>query len=262
MGGSSSKSRSQVFNDTVNNVIVKNIMDCSSNVTLQQQINITGSGNVVSGVTMNQAIKLSSTCFQDAKVMADLQNQVTDAIKQAAKEQDVALTNALAKSSSDTDTLIHNSVVNNINPQNITKIINSSNEIQGINITGDYNLVSNFTASQTADVVSSNTQKVIDQMDVVNQIKDYIDQQASTTVNNPISQIIDSAGKAISSIWDSMTAPVKWILIVVIVAVVGYIISLFMGPTDNAEQQQQLVAAYMAAQSTTPESQPKETEGQ
>ncbi|CAM6002868.1 unnamed protein product, partial [Sphagnum balticum] len=69
------------------------------------------------------------------------------------KDNDVALLNIAGKSSSNTDTSVEDDVQNNINVQNVQKIINDTNVAQGININGNNNLIQGLTQDQSMQIL-------------------------------------------------------------------------------------------------------------
>jgi hypothetical protein len=177
--------------------------------------------------------KLTLSCDQTSQALVDMQNQVAQAIKQAATAQNEALLGALQSSNSDVDSTIRNDVQNHLNLKNINELITNTNAAQGIDIHGNNNIVRNFTESDVQDILSSNSQKILQQMKTVNAITQQLDQKSDSTVTNPISEIIASIGQAIADVWNAMTGPLKWILIIIAVVLVAY---LFSGYGSGAEE--------------------------
>ncbi len=233
MGGSHSSTKSDIFLSTVNDAFVKNVNRCTSSTTVSQQLKIDGDGNIVDGGSMVSVQKLTLSCDQNSQALVDMQNQVAQAIKQAATAQNEALLGALQSSNSDVDSTIRNDVQNHLNLKNINELITNTNAAQGIDIRGNNNIVRNFTQSDVQDILSSNSQKILQQMKTVNAITQQLDQKSDSTVTNPISEIIASIGQAIADVWNAMTGPLKWILIVIAVVLVAY---LFSGYGSGAEE--------------------------
>lgn len=225
MGNSSSSStKSSVFMEAITKAFMKNITKCMTSITLVQTLDIIGDGNNVSDSGQVQVQQYSVSCDQNTQAMADFQNKMADAIQQEAKNQDVAVLNAFGNSSSQVSTNIHNSVKNVLTLENVQAIFNEVNQKQGINIRGNNNIIRNFTQEQSLKMVATSAQKVLAQISAVANIVSQLDQKSSNTVENPVSQIIDSVGDAFSKIWDSMWAPLKWFLIIFVVGIVAYMI--------------------------------------
>lgn len=220
MGGSSSKSSSEIVSRTSVDAIARSIMNCSSNSSFTQTLDISGSGNTIQGGKQVQAIKLSAQCAQDSQQIADLQQSVSNALKQVSESQSVSLLGALGKSRSEVNSRIENDVRQSITQEAITNIINNSNAEQTIRISGDNNTVVNFTQEQTLEIVFSNTQKVLNRMTSVQALANAVDQQSTATQTNPISDILDSIG----GILGGLTLPI------IIAMIVGGAVLIFAGP--------------------------------
>jgi hypothetical protein len=236
MGDTISKSSSEVYMDTLTQAFMKNMNNCTSSATMNEEISIHGDGNVISDVSQASVQKFTVTCSQDSQAMANFQTNMSSAIKQAAKDQNVALLNVLGSTDAEVDSKIHESVKNVINLQNIQNIVNMTNQQQGINVYGNNNVVRNISQQESLQMLASNSQKVLEQISAVAQIKAHLDQKASSVVENPISQIIDSVGNALAEVWNAFTGPIKWILIVIMVVAVAYFLSYFFTPAEKTTE--------------------------
>lgn len=221
MGGGQSKSKSEVFTDAVTKAVARNIMKCKYDTVMRQGIDVEGNYNIVDGVKMVQAFKIDATCFQDTKAILDLQNKIAEEIKQQAKTQSVAVLDILGKSSSEVDSTIKNSVKNSITMENVTKIITKTNMDQGINVKGDHNIVRNVDMSQLGRLIQRNSQTVVENISVINDITDQLDQEAQTTIKNPL----DAIANAISAAFSGLLQPL--IIVAVIIAAVALIYRMF-----------------------------------
>lgn len=221
MGGGQSKSKSEIFTEAVTKAVARNVMQCKYDTVMRQGIDIEGNYNIVDGVKMVQAYKIDSTCFQDTKAILDLQNKIAEEIKQQAKTQSVAVLDIFSKSSSEVDSIIKNSVKNSITMENVTKIITKTNMDQGINVKGDHNIVRNVDMSQLSRLIQRNSQTVVENISVVNDITDQLDQEAQTVIKNPLDAIADAIKAAFSGLLQPL------IIVAVIIAAVALIYRMF-----------------------------------
>jgi len=211
MGGSSSKATTNVKTKLAVDLVAQNIMNCTSNSVVKQRFVIVGDYNIVKNVKQVQNIKLSVKCAQNNKNIADLQQSVANAIKQAAHSQSVSVLGALGKSSADVDLTIDNEVKQTINQQNIINIINKSNAEQEFIIRGDNNIVDNFSQEQTMSIVYKNVQQVINQMKSVQVIENAASQKSKSKQTNFISDIISSVFSGLQGL------VLLWVILIVAV---------------------------------------------
>lgn len=216
-GGSSSTAKTNIATSSVVDAVARNIMNCGSNSVITQTFAITGDYNVVKDTKQVQNIKLSSDCSQDSKNIADLQQAVSNAIKQSAEAQNVSVLGALGSADSDTNTVISNDVRQHITQENIQNIVNNSNAKQEIIISGNHNIVDNFSQEQTYEIVYQNAQQVVNQMKTVQTIENAVDQESKATQTNPVSDIIDSVFGGLQGFG------ILWVIVAVAVIV-------FLGP--------------------------------
>jgi len=224
-GGSKAKNTTNVKTKSIVEAIAKNIMECKSNVLVKQSFIVSGNYNIIKNSKQVQYVKLSTSCGQNAQNIANIQQSVTNAIKQTAKSQSVSLIGVLGKSNSEVDANIENEVRQKINQETITNIINNSNATQELIISGDNNIIDNFNQSQTFDIIYDNTQKVVNKLSSVQAIDNSSNQSSEATQANPVSQIIDSVGSVITGAYG--------IIAIVIIAIIFGIVFLFRGFNDD-----------------------------
>jgi len=228
MGGSSSKTNTNIKTSLAVSLVARNIMNCSSNSSIKQTFRIEGSYNVVKNVKQVQNLKLSAECAQDNKNIADLQQSVGNAIKQAAESQSVSVLGALGSSDAETNLTIENDVKQHITQENIVNIVNSSNAEQEFIIKGNHNIVDNFSQEQTMDIVYRNSQKVINQMKSVQAIENAADQKGKATQTNFISDIIGSIFGGLQGMM------LIWVILIIAIAFMfgPQLISIIFGSED------------------------------
>lgn len=219
-GGSSTQNTSNVRTRLAVEAVARNIMNCQSNTTVVQRFVISGSYNVVQGVRQVQNIKLSTRCAQDAQNIADLQQSVSSALKQAAESQSVSVLGALGSSSSEINSTIDNEVSQTVTQENIQNIINNSNAQQDAYITGNHNIVKDFSQEQTFGIVYDNSQKLLNSMKSVQVIENATATQATATQTNFVSDILDSVFSGLQGM--------GWIWVVILA--IGAYVAVQFGP--------------------------------
>jgi hypothetical protein len=179
---------------------------------------------------MVQTLRLSSSCAQDDKNVATIQQTVENAIKQQAEAQNVALLGAASSSNSVTATQIHNEVKAAITRETIQNIVNNFNAMQEIWLDGNSNIVEDITMEQSMEVLYDQSMAALSQMSVMQSLKNTAEQVSVAKQTNPISEIISAIGSIISymgTVWG--------IIIIVIVIVGGYLAySFFTGGSGGA----------------------------
>ena len=206
-GGSSSKSKTDIFSELVNKAFVKTLQSCQTSVNQVQEIVIHGSNNTVSNVQMKQQFSGMMKCVQDNQFIADFQAKLANDIKSAAASQSVSVLGALGNSNSEIDTRLRQSVQNIVDTTNMTKLVTTMASTQRIQIgsegavnSSDNNVVENITLEQFNEMLSSNSQKIINQISAVNDLKAQIDQESKATQTNFIKGILDGVANIVGEI--------------------------------------------------------------
>jgi len=222
MGGSSSKSKTDIFMETVNSSFVQSIQSCSMNSDVEQIISIKGDGNVLSNVEMNQVYTSLLTCMQDVNMVAKMQTDMENAIKSAAESQSVALLGVLGSSSSDVDTKIHNSVKNAVNVSTLTQLVNNIKAAQTIYVQGSGNTLLNINMKQVNSNIASSSQQVVANIDVLNTLKNTITQSSTAKQQDPIANLLNGLANLVSG-------PIMWFAVILIGGLVVLVIFLNTG---------------------------------
>jgi hypothetical protein len=208
MGGATSKSNTNVKTKLVVEAVSKNIMKCSSNAGMKQRTIISGDYNVIDGFKQVFTVTLSGECKQDAQSEAELQQSVANAIKAAAEATGVTMTGVLGKSSSEVNVSIDNEVRQTITQENILDIVNKVNLEQELVVSGNRNIIKNFSQLLTADLVYRNSQKLVNQLKSVQTIENDATTQSTATQKSVIAGVIDSVGGVVDGIFDGMNTTV------------------------------------------------------
>lgn len=190
--GTSSFSKYSSFNQDVTNILVQNIQRCGTQVSQSQTIDVSGSYNVLSNITMKQAIQFQVNCPQIANNLADIQNQIVARIQQQADATGQII--ALSSTSSSSESSLTNQVQKNINMASINEIMTTVNMQQGIDVSGSHNIIEDVTMDQTSGMIAEASQKVLSQIDAFSQLDSQGDQSSKAETKNPLSFLTDWLG--------------------------------------------------------------------
>jgi hypothetical protein len=219
MGGSSSKTSTDIYTQQIVEAFSKTLQNCEGNTIINQQVTIRGNYNVVKKVRLVQGMKLSTSCAMNEQNVAATQQSVESAIKQQAEAQSIALIGALGNADSTNETTIRNEVRTAITRESIQNIVNNFNAAQEFLLDGNNNIVEDVTMEQSMEILHENIMGVLSQMSSVQDIKNKAEQVATSKQTNPVSEIIDSVGSIVENIG------MMWMIVIVVaIAVGGYVL--------------------------------------
>jgi len=223
MGNSGSSSRSSTKIDTrlAVNSLASQVMNCTSSTLVSQSFRLIGNYNNAV-VRQVQAVQFSNDCSISAENMTTLQNDIANALQQAAKAQSASLLSVLGGSTSDAISDIRSDVSQNITQSTVQNIVNNSATQQEIFISGNSNIV-RVDQSQTLSIVQNNAQQVINKLSSVTRINNALAQTSTAVSSNPVSDILNSIFSGLTDL-SSVYAVVFVIVAVVAMAVGGYIV--------------------------------------
>jgi hypothetical protein len=207
--GPQSKANTKVLTDQINDLILTSMQSCGTNVDLEQSLNVSGQGNVVSNLYMEQIFTSILTCVNKTDWMSKLQNDISTNIKQSSETKSVALLGILGASNSDVNLNIDNSVKNAINLKTMTSMINNIRQKQSVNVSGVGNVVRYASLKQVQSNISSSVQEIVASIDVLNKITNTGDQKSKATQDDPIKDFFDGVANV-------LTGPLKWITIMIV----------------------------------------------
>ena len=199
-GGSSSSSTTEINTSTATKILSEAIMSCRGNTTVSQNVDISGDGNVLDGVSFVQATKISSDCSQDMKRDSNLQQQVATDLQQKIEAQGSGIMSMLGGSSADVNSKINTDVSTLFSDSTLTEIINGVNAAQGLSVSGNNNIIRNYTQKQTTDLLSKGLQKALNNLSTVQSANMAMAQEAIAITTNPVSEIIDSTFSGLAGI--------------------------------------------------------------
>ena len=218
---------------SVTNAMSQAIMNCSGNTMTEQKFILSGSYNTINNFKMVQAMSLSATCANSAENLASVQSAVTAAVTAAANAQAVAGIGSLTKSNSRTNVNIRNDVTQNITSQTLTNVINTVNAVQTAVISGDNNIVSNFSEEQTLTIVQNACQSVISKMDSVQEIASSAAADSKSTQTDPIASFFTGISGVIGAGFSGATG-MMWVYALVFIAIIvaGVALVYIIGPQN------------------------------
>jgi hypothetical protein len=246
MGGSTSSSASSTLDTSVAvTALASAVMNCTSNVSAGQSLNISGNNISVLDSSQTQTVTFNTSCTQTADNIANLQQTVANALIQSTNTQTQAVLSSLsAASSSDINSYIKNDVKQNITQQTIQNIVSNLASEQNMNLTGNNIVIKNFTQSQAMTAVITNCQTAINNLQSVQAINNAIQQDAKNTQTNPISDILNSIFSGLASfgwIWVAIIA-----LVVVGIVAIGpqQLLAMFTGSSQGDQYSEQQPINY------------------
>lgn len=192
MGNSSSKSNSEAVAEICANAMLKVSSECNVASNVEQGINISGNNNILDGIDMEQTYDNVISCTSDATMMSKMQEQMIADLKNQASAQSDSIFGALSKANSDVNTIIRNTVKQNMTAENITKMVNEMKAAQRINISGSGNVVKNISLNQMITNMTTNVQKMLASTDLGVKLDADADASAKSVQKNPVSEWLDS----------------------------------------------------------------------
>jgi hypothetical protein len=222
MGGSSSKSKSTVIAEALNEVMVSSIQRCSNETEVFQELSVKGDGNILSDIQMNQVYSAITSCVNKTDWVTDLQTQLEAKLKQSADAQGVALLGVLGKTSSDVDNEIRNSIKNAVNVQTLSEMVNKMKQKQSITVEGNRNVLTRISLKQMNNNISTSTQELVGSIKALNDISSDVDQKAKSVQQDPIANLL-------SGLANLMSGPMMWVAIILLGGLIAVMVFLNTG---------------------------------
>tara|TARA_R110002060_G_scaffold289_3_gene665 strand:- start:1321 stop:2286 length:966 start_codon:yes stop_codon:yes gene_type:complete len=216
MGGSKSKAVADIATDVMTTMITQDMMNCSTMVTQRQTLDVSGSGNVLDGVTMKQGFKINVKCIQDSNRKAQLDTAIATAVEQAAEAEGVALVGAIGASKSQVISNLRTRISTEITIQTLVNCASSINNTQGISIAGDYNLIRNVSLEQFGEMIRNCVQNVVSNTAMINDLRNTVDQQATAVTEGPLDFIAD--------IFTGPTAIIMMVIVLIVIIAIAYLV--------------------------------------
>jgi len=180
MGGSESKTTTEVVNETVQSVLFETVQSCKGPLSQEQVISVKNCKNcLISGVSMKQMASIDVKCFQKSSKSADFQNKLQLALSQMAESQTSGF--AVSKSESENINRTVNKITQTVQDKVAQECVVSVAQRQAIMIDGSQNVVINdVTFNQTANAILECVQSSETLSRSVNDLSLQIDQIAKS----------------------------------------------------------------------------------
>jgi hypothetical protein len=224
MGGSQAKTAINNLNTQITNIATSVIQQCVVNTGQTQTVSSNNSGfQLGSTLSVTQTTSVSSSCFSNASIQTNLQNQITSAIQQTANANGVALLGAVGASQTNASTYIQNTITNNVTMKNIQQNYNTIMQTQSVTINNSgQQLFSTVDITQGATVFANATLQAVSNTGILNALSNSIAQQSTATTSNPLDFIANIVGSVATAISSSLAYVV--IFVIAVIAGIGYLL--------------------------------------
>lgn len=188
-GQTKSSSKYSAFNQSLVNVMLSASQKCATQIQMQQIVDVSGDYNVITGVKMAQGIQFKLNCAQMQQSLANIRNDMSNAIEQQAKAtgQIASMGSTVAEASAN----IVNQVSNAVTMQSINELFTTVNMAQMIKVNGKYNLLRDFDMQQTSEIFADASQKILGQIEAVTTMDNKATQSTTSETKNPLSFLTD-----------------------------------------------------------------------
>jgi len=203
MGQNQSSSVASIVSQAAASVIVNNIQNCSASSSQAQ--NVVGGFLFFSDITQTSTI--NQTCVANFQVTNDITTAITNAIQQAASEQNVALLSALQFNSAQTQAYINNLVSTSITSSMVQNAYTSS--LQSQNFLDTIAIFS--TVSQSSSAFQSALETAISNTSLATSLQTNTKQSATQATTNPL------------DIFGDITEYILIFIVVIILAILGFV---------------------------------------
>lgn len=236
MGGQASSAKSDIVKESVNEILVKNIVNCSYVVNQEQGINITGNGNVIEDVTMKQTFLININCLNIVKDETRVLNEIAEKVVQKASAEGEVLVGALGRERSEVISNIINKIKTQINKQNVMNCTNNINSSQVISISGNNNIIKSVTLEQHQKNITDCIQNLVLKTELMTELSSEVDNSAAAKQNGLFSFLSSWTG----------------VLIIIIILVIVAYYYMNRSPQGMAMQGMQGMAMYQQPQYRPP----------
>ncbi len=225
MGGTQSSASQTAITKIANNAATNTIMNCTSTASQEQMMTITTSGwlSVGGGASQTQGTAVNMSCVMNTSTQNQIASSVAAAVGQYASAQGPGVLAALGASSSNVSSMIQNDITTNITTNTQQEMTNNLSQKQSMNVNSStgISIGVNYTQAQTASIIASALMQTTAYNSALTKVAMAVDQKSTAVTTNPISDVIDSIGKAISSIISTpfLIMGIAAIVIIIIIVV-------------------------------------------
>ena len=199
--GQHNKSLSQTINETITDITINDVQQCPTMVSQEQGLNISGSSGIsIENLRLLQSAMISTTCYQDAQRVNNLQAQAANQINQKLKNSGPAVLNLFNNQTNEMESYVRNQVRNNISATTIQNCAATANQAQTIKISGSTNVnLKDISFEQSLNLMRSCMSSTLNNNNAFSRFDNVVDQQAENKSTNPIAEIIDGFAKLFSA---------------------------------------------------------------
>lgn len=215
MGNTKSKSTVSAVSKNISDVVSRTVQSCEVAAEQDQNLNVVNNGfSFWTSYTLKQESDISSTCFSNKQMQANLQAAVKNAIEQSAATTAVAFLPAFGSTKSEASANISTIVENYVTMENIQKQYSKIRQAQTANFTNNsVNLFQSVDLMQGSTLFAAATLKVLEDAGLFTTIENYAKQETSTEVTNPLDFIAD--------IFSGVTGAIMWAILGFVILVVA-----------------------------------------
>lgn len=183
---STQNTRVQAIKNIVADVIIQNVSSCSASSTSTQTIKIGDiGGNLrISGVTMDNTVKLDVSCLSSAQNDASILQQISDSLKSTAEQENKGLTVGASVAVSNNMMQSITNVKNNINIANIRNSLAtavSAQLMQVGNVAGNA-VIEDVSMKMVSDTVLKSINDDTNSMKAISELATKMDQSTKVTI--------------------------------------------------------------------------------
>jgi type IV secretory pathway VirB2 component (pilin) len=211
MGGSSSRSVTEVIRESITSAAFSAQNKCVTNLTTNQLLSITGNNNIIRNVDLSQTTTFKQNCGQNTDLVRDVQSRMLAAVAASSEAKSAGLNFSLGSNSS-TENRIRDIIKTNITTEVLNEIVTNSVQNQEIRIRGSNNIVEGASMKQLQDIFSDAAQKTAEKI--------TSELTATTTATTASSATSESVLQPLVDIMQSWVAGFVLLAIIAVVAVI------------------------------------------
>ena len=220
MGGTQSKTTSEVLTKVTNEVIQEHIAECVTYASQSQQLafkRIGGSVNIGS-LTMRQSLAIDIECALSSETKNAINNDLVNKFKQEADAQGIGLISALGNTQAETETRMRQIINTSVSQKSTQSVKNNIEQSQVATFTdiGGGVTISDATFEQTLEATAKAIINAGGYSQAITKVSNAIDQTAKAKEENPLSPLFDMISSAMQS---GMMLIIGVIMVVALVAI-------------------------------------------
>ena len=201
MGGTTSKTTSEVLTDEAVSVSMKTIMSCALSASQSQLIQLNNvKGNVtITGTSFKQGASINMQCLMNASKQADISNAVAASLAQSANASGQAVLSAFGKTQSEATSNIKTMISSSINADTSMQVstnLSQSQSITASNIGGSV-VIANVSLDQSAQATSYALMQSSAYASAINDVANKIDQSSSSKETTIFGELANAIGTTV-----------------------------------------------------------------